>query len=843
MNMTELEYVVSNFGNKFRDDKGLQIVLHGSRNYAQAIIERYNSQFHFAGIISRDPLEKPEFLGIKVLQEDDIEQLDVDLIILTERVKYAEEVYQSIHELCESSGIRLFNMYGLDEIQLHRQIESCQPRCFSQWQTICDPYDMIVFETMDTLLFTQRYTQNTIMRNSFRLLIPWLLEVGKDVRFSLRKSAPEALQIEELKSSGIIPDVEDRVIRRIGEDLSFRILRETYPEKKILYIGNGLVNECILPQYYGINIYRFTTNNCLVPRTNSDLPKIPFEADCCSKIRGMILDSEIISFDIFDTLLLRKTLYPQDVFEIVERKAKKRGYPAEDFKNQRITAGQEDYSDIYSIYKNLADHYQWDEETADRILNLELKIERSVIDKRQEMVELLEYALSEGKRVILTSDMYLPKQIMQPLLYEKGIRNYEALFISCDCKKSKETGLYEEIISIADKHARILHIGDDPIADGDACEAYGIRSVIIPSALSLSVEQGWDKSIRAAKTLAERCLVGMTISLLFSNPFQNPTLRKCSLGERLYRFAVGTVGPLIMGHTSWLVHKIRTGNYEGVMFFSRDGYLPMKVYQLLEKDRNLPRSIYYYANRRSAFFCCADDERTIKLMDDTGEYYHFSNYEKMSILYSLQPEDILPELDGETGSDYIRRHLPVITKIAESSREGYRRYSKSLGIQDSGKYAVVDLIATGSTQFFLSSFLPWKMNGFYYGNYNDDERLCLRIEDYLRGSNHTLMLNYMELENYITSPEPSVDHIASDGTVIFAEETRSLEELENVMAVQRIALAFAESYITLFYNDGDVINSTVPEEMFAAEGCHEVSFGAYDDWAKAKIATKEWDME
>ena len=33
-----------------------------------------------------------------------------------------------------------------------------------------------------------------------------------------------------------------------------------------------------------------------------------------------ISEHEIISFDVFDTLIMRKTLYPEDVFEIVQNR-------------------------------------------------------------------------------------------------------------------------------------------------------------------------------------------------------------------------------------------------------------------------------------------------------------------------------------------------------------------------------------------------------------------------------------------------------------------------------------------------------------------------------------------
>lgn len=74
--------------------------------------------------MSPDPLDGPDFCGLSVLRESDIPGLKLDMIILIERMKYAEAVYQGLHDLSERNGIPLYNMYGLNEIDAHRELES-----------------------------------------------------------------------------------------------------------------------------------------------------------------------------------------------------------------------------------------------------------------------------------------------------------------------------------------------------------------------------------------------------------------------------------------------------------------------------------------------------------------------------------------------------------------------------------------------------------------------------------------------------------------------------------------------------------------------------------------------
>ena len=106
--MTEVSYVLAGFAGKFADFKGKKLLLHGSREYARAIIESFDSVFHFAGVMSFDPIEGEAFCGVPVYQKEDLPALAPDLIILTERVKYAEAAYRSLRRSCKRAGIAIF---------------------------------------------------------------------------------------------------------------------------------------------------------------------------------------------------------------------------------------------------------------------------------------------------------------------------------------------------------------------------------------------------------------------------------------------------------------------------------------------------------------------------------------------------------------------------------------------------------------------------------------------------------------------------------------------------------------------------------------------------------------
>ena len=799
--MNEVSYVVEGFECKFAPFKGKRIVLHGSREYAGAIFKRHDPVFHFAGIMSFDPVDPSLFPGLPVIDQKDLSAFHPDLIILTERVRHAEKAYCSLRRICRKTGIPIYNMYGLDEVRLHREAEKPMPESLDEWTDICAPYDRVVFEAMDTTVSFSFTGEKPMVKETIGQLIARLRSEGKNVGFSLRRSFPEEPQIRALRAFGLVADEEAELIRRKGEDLSFRALREAHPAEKILYIGNGLVNEFILPRCYGIDTLSASDRwelKCLAPEKEKPVPK-PYRQDLRQQIEEKIKGHANISFDVFDTLLVRKTLYPGDVFYLTERRAKNAGIAAEGFAEARQRAEHDHiYADLDQIYESLEDVFGWSEETTERIREIELSVETDVLSPRTEIVELFRFAKQEGKRVFLTSDMYLPGPILCDILAKNGITGFEALLVSCDYKKAKRSGLFRELTALCGGPGSVLHIGDDPETDGTAAGTAGICSVVLPSALELARERGWETCIRSARTLTERCLVGSVIAELFRDPFQNPNLQERTEEDRMRRYGTGAVGPLVTGYMAWLLTKLRENEFDGVLFLARDGYLPAAIYDLIREDLHLPKAIYYYANRHATFLCGADTETQAEYIAELERPLGLTARETLKNVYRVADGDLLPLEKDETITDYIDKHLPVIRETAKRSREGYRRYSERNGMRPGGSYAVMDFVSEGTTQRNLQRFLPYRLKGYYFGSYrakgygsDSCRRPVCGIEYYLQDSNMALLKSFIELESYLTSPEPAQDCMKEDGTAVFFEEVRNPQELRQFQMVFDAALSGA----------------------------------------------------
>ena len=81
-----------------------------------------------------------------------------------------------------------------------------------------------------------------------------------------------------------------------------------------------------------------------------------------------------------------------------------------------------------------------------------------------------------GKTIVITSDMYLPHDMMQQLLEKNGYSGFEKLYVSCDygCNKHQK-GLYKYLLRDY-RGQKIVHVGDNTKADIKCAEECGIKT-------------------------------------------------------------------------------------------------------------------------------------------------------------------------------------------------------------------------------------------------------------------------------------------------------------------------------------------------------------------------------
>ena len=179
-----------------------------------------------------------------------------------------------------------------------------------------------------------------------------------------------------------------------------------------------------------------------------------------------IENHDIISFDIFDTLVMRKVYVNKDVFRhMAQRLDPVWGI---DFFTARTRAeaelSRETYPYIEEIYADVVKNYPCLQGHEAELIADELALERQLIIPRQEVVDIFNQAKQMGKMVNIVSDMYFHQDTIRSILDGVGITGYDKLLVSSEYRSSKPQHLFEKYLAELPQ-GRCLHIGDSWACD------------------------------------------------------------------------------------------------------------------------------------------------------------------------------------------------------------------------------------------------------------------------------------------------------------------------------------------------------------------------------------------
>ena len=807
---------------------GRTIYLYGTGANARAVIEQFDQHFHFAGLI--DPARTDaDIYGKNIVP---LSRAAGNVIIICAQAFAAEEIYQRIHGFCRQNGVQLYDMYGLDEIRLHDELNEHVYLSLSEWKEKTEPYDIISFAVADTFADRDPFRENHLtVRPVFRMLREDLLCKGKQVVFTGNPYYPVSPQLEVLKEHEIS---EHDFYPYQEKELFFAQIRDERGGGSMLHIGTNLFEDSILPRMTGTDTYHMVYHNDKAFRrreTERQLWVRPEDGSGKKQmdmIREEIKQADVVSFDVFDTLLMRKTLYPEDVFELTARRC--RLDPKEFHRKRKEAEHVFRQGTISDIYAALQKSYGWDDSQTAAVQQAELETERQVISVRPGQKELFNYAVAEGKRVYLLSDMYLPRQILSEILAGAGISGYRELYVSCDYGMSKQEGLFE-LLKQKEPESICLHIGDSLENDIEPAGRAGIRAIHIPAARDMAVSDGFDIAGAASLNIAEKLLAGLVIETGYADPFR--------IEEKIYSYkgyARMALGPVLLGYISWLTDVLRESNYEKVLFASRDGWLVKQLYEKCRNDNlSLPEPMYFYTSRKSAFQPNMATDGWMMQMAVRGE--KMQPEEIMENLFGLESGDIMPYSyeNHESVLAYIRAHADAVRKKAAEARKNYLLYMENSGLKADGIYAFADLVAAGFTQNMLEHFVSFRLRGLYLGRREMESEILSDIDDYFGGQQSFVTKHFMDIEVFMTSPEPSVDGFDSAGHPVFEQEQRNMAEIESVRRVHEDILRLMEEWLDLCGGTIEPVRSRLADRLYELYGKQTFGIRFYDSWIKREM--------
>ena len=295
------------------------------------------------------------------------------------------------------------------------------------------------------------------------------------------------------------------------------------------------------------------------------------------KVTGLarrFLQYDVVSFDIFDTLVLRPVAAPTDLFMIVGKRLKQIEFQrirtdaekrAREAAFEKTGTYEVTIEDIYAIIEARTGIPK------EKGIQCELQVELDYCFANPYMMRVYRMLQEQNKTIIITSDMYLPHDMMDQLLTKVGYTGYEKLYVSCDYGCNKRSGKLYQIVKNDYPGKRIIHVGDNPTSDMKSAETEGIDTYHYQNCHEIGNPYRAD---------------GM--SVFTSSSYAGVVNTHLHNGEDVfspyYEYGFTYGGLYVLGFCNWIHNRVKQEGIDKVLFLSRDGDIYQKVFNSLFDD-------------------------------------------------------------------------------------------------------------------------------------------------------------------------------------------------------------------------------------------------------------------
>ncbi len=502
------------------------------------------------------------------------------------------------------------------------------------------------------------------------------------------------------------------------------------------------------------------------------------------RLQQIIKKSDIVSFDIFDTLICRAFIEPNDLLRYVGAQ-----HGDKQFFEKRIAAADQAMREsikedvvLEDIYRRMQPPYANSEKD-------EIDAELQFCYKNDLINEIYEFAKENNKRIIYTSDMYLPHNLIIEMLKKCGYEPDNTLFLSSDYGLLKRTGsLFDAVIEQTGADPKtIIHIGDSELGDYTIPREKKMNAYRIPTRKQILFRESPCINIycQSNNDLSSSVIMGIVAEELTKNK------------DYWNKIGVKLAGPIILSYSTWLIKQLRKDNIKDVYFVARDGYLIEKTFEMLAPGEF--RTHYLYAPRRVSNICNLDFDLKLSYGDWAAEFVDsvYQNY-----LTDLKLDTQWDKISTKERGEIIEKNMDRIRKISATKKQQYRDYLVSFEMKDT--IAIIDTTTTFfSTQKMINNVIP-EINviGYYWVTaYNDSVDKTIDSEhqrSFVNGhTNHIIDWDIMEF--IFTSPEYPVLDVTSEGQPVFKEPNK--DDLLRSSVFQKISKG-AVDFISSFKQHG-----------------------------------------
>ena len=438
------------------------------------------------------------------------------------------------------------------------------------------------------------------------------------------------------------------------------------------------------------------------------------------------------SFDVFDTLITRRTATPKGIFALMQSKLNTcekyqaiSEYIASNFYELRIHAeelarannqrnGIEEVS-LDDIYEAMALTGCLSSEDKRKLSELEKATELENVVGITDNIDKVKGLISQGEEVILLSDMYLDRDTIRKMLIKIDLVFKELpLYVSSEYRLRKTSGnLYRFVKDqLQLDYKDWTHFGDNSYQD-----------IEIPYGLGITVRQYKPEPLsnledELIKSYGNKALIQLTAGVARNLRQANS---KAHVAEKI---GSSLGGPVLYYYAEWVLERCVSMGIKRLYFIARDGFLIKNIFDILLRYKGISIETFYIYGSRRAWRIPSLIEEDFNLQQILGwsNKHMIRNIEDLANVLMLTPQELfhfLPDgcrslsvrLTGQT-IDYLIKKLEknkifrdyILSKLSPQ-RELARVYLRQEIDFSDDNFAFVDISGGGLTQGCLKKLL------------------------------------------------------------------------------------------------------------------------------------------
>lgn len=465
---------------------------------------------------------------------------------------------------------------------------------------------------------------------------------------------------------------------------------------------------------------------------------------CQQQFELLLSIVDVVSFDLFDTLIERKGLFsPKDLFYRVQEEAEKKlELRLNDFVTMRIRAEEiarvrawgrsvEEIT-LDQIYTELGRMINLQTGLLQSLKMIELDCERSALTPLESGKRLFKAAFVATKTVVIVSDTYFDEDFITEIVRQNGYGDARKVYASSTYGKTKSEGsLYEIVLKdLQCDPDMLLHVGDNQHSDVTMALGKGIR------AFFLSTPKHQIKWRHGLGDMPSGNLVTSAMLCNFSKQSE-----KAAAGHDLQSVLSGTatenLSLLYFAHSTWLLEQLKNQGYKRVYFAARDGWIMKRFFDLVASAADFEiDSRYLYISRATLYpsmiftepetaclpLCHNWDHLTI---GDALRRISLTFEECADLLENYSLTDRKQQLDRSNVSKFSTFLTKIWPMLERNNEEHYQllvEYLRQEMVLTEEKAAFVDIGWHGSLQNCLTKLLKHlgitkDLTGYYLGTF------------------------------------------------------------------------------------------------------------------------------